>query len=656
MHVNDGVLFVLYVAGFVVLPGCALYVALVRPARFGMRELGIGWGLGYAVEVLDFGATAWLGVRELFELVPGHRHRADGPRVVAVDPQLAASSGAGASWTWGLALVVIVTVAYTVEGFFTGAPLPWEATVVSYHQDTVWNIAMAAEALHHWPLEVPSLAGIPLRYHWFANVDAAAVSQVTGLPLSLVMLRLALIPMLILVAIQFVGLARTLRASAWAGVAGAALLLLASFADPVPTLPSETLTTFFFSPSFLYGMVVFLALVIVVCDRMAGGRDGRQRQWGSAILVLLLMAGCAGGKTTILPVVAGASLLCLALWCLRRLRRTDHAPRVLLGTLAAAIVVSALFAVTMYSGGSNTPQGERARVVRGGAALRPAAPRVRALPRRPGIDRYRGRDGARPAQAAARPAAGHRGPLRAPSRRRPASAAARDAAARASRRSSCSRIRAAASTTSSTTATPRPRRSAASAWRSCSGPRSGASPGAPAGSSSAVVMLALAAAVESPIDDSPRKTWQALDGQVTYSQVNSNLTRPLYDGLRWVAGNTPTSAVVAVNNRFQDPQRGDPHYCYFTAFAERRAFVECAYDGTSSYYGSLHKDLSRLALNDRIFTAADRAALRTAVRVFGVRYLLIDRVHGPVDERVLKLGEVVFANEALTVVRVPPGG
>ena len=549
---------------------------------------------------------------------------------------------------------MIVTVAYTVEGFFTVSPLPWETAVVSYHQDSVWNLAIAAEALHHWPPQVPSISGIALRYHWFANVDAAAVTQVTGLPLSLVMLRLALIPMLILVAIQFVGLARTLRASAWAGVAGGALLLLASFADPVPTLPSQTLTTFFFSPSFLYGMVVFLALVIVICDRMAGGRDGRERQWGSAILVLLLMAGCAGGKTTILPVVAGASLLCLALWCLRRLRRTDHAPRVLLGTLAAAIVVFALFGATMYSGGSNSlklnvlaPFGaaqpfdllhhefgrshlDRALIDTPAMVLGLLKLLLVLLPGIVVLFARRLVDGPR-AFLLAMLCAGiapvlvftHPG---------------------GSQFYFFNYGYAAAAALSGI------------GLAQLLGPALGRVAWRPGWVIVAVVVLALAAAVESPVDDSPRKTWQALDGQVTYSQVNNNLTRPLYDGLRWVAGNTPTAAVVAVNNRFQDPQRGDPHYCYFTAFAERRAFIECAYDGTSSYYGSLHKDLSRLAINERIFTAADRAALRTAVRVFDVRYLLMDRVHGPVDERVLKLGEVVFANEALTVVRVPPRG
>ena len=79
---------------------------------------------------------------------------------------------------------------------------------VSYYADVVWNIAMAAEALHHWPLDVPSLAGVPLRYHYFADIDAAAAMPGhRDLPLSLdACCDSTMVPMSVLVAVaQFVG-------------------------------------------------------------------------------------------------------------------------------------------------------------------------------------------------------------------------------------------------------------------------------------------------------------------------------------------------------------------------------------------------------------------------------------------------------------------
>ena len=66
-----------------------------------------------------------------------------------------------------------------------------------------------------------------------------------------------------------------------------------------------------------------------------------------------------------------------------------------------------------------------------------------------------------------------------------------------------------------------------------------------------------------------------LAGGHTYATTNSHLTPAIREGLRWIALNTDTSAVMAVNNRFLYPPKADPRYCYYTAFAERRAMLEC---------------------------------------------------------------------------------
>ena len=93
---------------------------------------------------------------------------------------------------------------------------------------------------------------------------------------------------------------------------------------------------------------------------------------------------------------------------------------------------------------------------------------------------------------------------------------------------------------------------------------------------------------------------------------NSNLTPALHEGLRWVEGNTSPSAIMAVSNRYSTAARNDARYCYFTAFAERRAMAECSYDGTSTPYGALDGNVERLRLNDAIFgpPTAPRCARR----------------------------------------------
>src|SRR5204863_3045408 len=82
-------------------------------------------------------------------------------------------------------------------------PLPRDVGLgATYAEDTVFTISIAAEALHHWPVTLPMVAGQPLHYHLFAYMHMAAISQVTGIDLSVVILRLYEIPLLLLFALQ----------------------------------------------------------------------------------------------------------------------------------------------------------------------------------------------------------------------------------------------------------------------------------------------------------------------------------------------------------------------------------------------------------------------------------------------------------------------
>ena len=648
---RDGLRFGLYVLGFDVIPGCVLFVALTKPERFGLRELGMGWGLGYAVEVLAFILTARLGIRDAFAFYPLVVVLAAGP--FAWRPVLARARhlGEAQGWHWGLALVAGVTVAYVVEGYFTFLPLPWRTDGATLHQDIAWNIAMAAEALHHWPPQVPSLAGVPLRYHYFVDVHAAGAAQVTDVSLPVVLLRLWLVPMVILVAVQFVGLVRALGAAAWTGVLGAALLLLVGFADPIPRAPSELLNSFEFSPSFLYGMVVFLPLLTLMCEGMKAVQGGSlPPRWPGHLAVgLVLMAGCAGGKVTILPVFAGGCALCLLAGLVWKWPRPERALLAL--GVVAALAVAAVFSLTMYRNGSNSLD------------VKPLQPFVQAQPFALIRDEL---GGSLPVRVGVHALAGVLGTLKlllivAPGILVLALRRRLDAA----RLLPLGMLLAGLIPIWLLT---HPGRSqfyffhygyvaalalAAVGLEDLLGGAAARVRWRTAAVAVAVAGVAALALVESPSDDTPRETWPALAGQITYPRDSATLVTPaLYDGLRWVERNTSPRDVIAVNHRFRKPGELGPGACYYTAFAERRALAECGYDGSSLNYGSLDGDDTRLRLNDRIFRDADRAALAQAIDDYGVRYLLVDRAHQPANQGVFGLGEQVFVNDALVVVRV----
>ena len=66
----------------------------------------------------------------------------------------------------------------------------------------------------------------------------------------------------------------------------------------------------------------------------------------------------------------------------------------------------------------------------------------------------------------------------------------------------------------------------------------------------------------------------------------------------------------------------------------------------------------RFAINEGIFRRGDPAALRTAVRRFGVDYLIVDLVAGhggspAMASRVQHLAPLVYRNPAVAIFRVP---
>src|SRR5205807_1706852 len=82
-----------------------------------------------------------------------------------------------------LAAVCVMSLAYVGLQYFGTSPLPDRVTSASYGLDSVWNLSLAAEAKHHWPIADPTVSGTSLTYHLFATFDVAATSQVTGLSL-----------------------------------------------------------------------------------------------------------------------------------------------------------------------------------------------------------------------------------------------------------------------------------------------------------------------------------------------------------------------------------------------------------------------------------------------------------------------------------------
>ncbi len=349
-----------YELAYVLAPGWLAYRALSTRPGSPLRQLTFGWALGYVLEILCFIATAAIAQRWLLTAYPlamaavtlpviARRGRTEGGARRRADTRPRAPG-----WAWAIAVIAALTLAYASVADYTLAPLPSVDRTVLYHPDQVFHLSIAAEAKHHWPLRDPAVSGAPLAYHVFGHIHVAAVSQVTGVDLPAVYLRLYLIPLLILLSLQFAYAGRALTGNPWVGVVAAGLMLLIGEldVDPRQTLPNGAFYGYFFnslyqSPSFVLGLVFFLPAVLLLKDLLDPARPPwRWRDW---LILLLLLIGAGGAKVTILPLLVG-SLCLFALWQLWTSRRLSAAVAQAIG---AVVLVMGGFYLAQYRGHSS---------------------------------------------------------------------------------------------------------------------------------------------------------------------------------------------------------------------------------------------------------------------------------------------------------------
>jgi hypothetical protein len=345
---GDALLYSVYELGFVVVPGWLAYRALSHRPGGALRQLAMGWALGYVLEILAFMLTAATGTRGLFVAYPLLMGAAAlaaiarrGPlarlRIATPRPQ--------DHFSWLLASVCLAAIAYIALAYFPGSPMPGTRSF-GYFPDYPRWISLAADAKHHWPIEDPSVSGEPLPYHYFVYIHMAAASQVTGLGIPLVFFRLFIFPLVVLLVIEFAVAGRNFAGSAYVGLIAAGLALFVgelrldttqTFSAQLPFL-GLFFTFVFRSPSFLLGLVMFLPLITLLGERFdAGEQEARPSDW---LLIVLFMIGASDAKVSILPLLL-AGLLLYAGWSWLANRRIPCA-------LGIATALTLLVAGTVY--------------------------------------------------------------------------------------------------------------------------------------------------------------------------------------------------------------------------------------------------------------------------------------------------------------------
>jgi hypothetical protein len=352
----------LYVVG----PGLLLFRAISPETRGVLPLLAFGWPLGLVAEIGFYIATASLDVRDLFFAYPvlvglpaaliwRRRARRGG------SPPSSEANGGGPRFSslqrWSVAGLCVTAVAYIGMTLFAYSPIPGSVPNVLYVEDLLFHITVATEAQQHWPVETPQVSGVVLHYHYFAHLHMAAIGDVTGIEMPIVVLRLWIVPLFCLLLLQLSLLGRAISGIAWAGPVTAGLFLLVWEIDLVtpqlaPFLSINQILAWG-SPSYLLGLVFFVPLITLLAGllrtevraRLGPGISTRAG-W---VMVAILAAGAAGAKVVALPMLCAGLAACLGLAWLRRRSLQPTALRAV--ALLAGMFLVAVLALYGTSGG-----------------------------------------------------------------------------------------------------------------------------------------------------------------------------------------------------------------------------------------------------------------------------------------------------------------
>lgn len=345
----------LYAGYAVVAPGTLVYRALRRTPFTLVEDLAYGAAVGLVLEIgawtlwsaLGLGGWLWtwpLVVLGTFAAVPRLRRHW----------WVRGYTRVPAAFAWSVAGVGVFFLGYLYVVFLNVNPIVPTTNDQLAYVDLPFQLSLAAEAKHHFPMHVPQVAEEPLHYHWFGFAHMGAASLISGVDLPVVFYRLD-VPLICLASI--VALAVTgWRASGRAAVGAIATALTyvvgeLNFNNP-EGWPFGTIATFIVwsSMSMNYSWLLLIVLIGVLTSVVAGdGHAVPSMGRGALGLTALLALGSSGAKSSSLPVALGALGAVAVVGWLRR-RRVE---RMLLAAIAIVLGAEAFGHVFIYVFGTH---------------------------------------------------------------------------------------------------------------------------------------------------------------------------------------------------------------------------------------------------------------------------------------------------------------
>lgn len=306
----------------ILLPGTLVFRSLRRKPHTLVEDLALGAAVGLTLELAAWATFSALDVRGLVMLWP----------LLVLVPFAAVPrlrrhwwvtgyTPVPLGWSWALTGVVLFFTGYVYASFFIQNPILPNSENTRQYIDLAYQISLAGEAKHNFPLNLPQVAGEPLRYHWFAFAHLAMSSMVGHIDLPVVTMRLMIPAITALTATLTAVAGWRLTGRRYAGPVAAALFLVIGMFNFTGTVSNifgtQVELVVWPSLSMTYSWALVLAIITVVGDvlrrRSATGDAVPALGWGAYPIAALLVIASSGAKASTLPVVLGGLALSGAL-------------------------------------------------------------------------------------------------------------------------------------------------------------------------------------------------------------------------------------------------------------------------------------------------------------------------------------------------------
>ncbi|WP_112241455.1 hypothetical protein [Kribbella monticola] len=180
------------------------------------------------------------------------------------------------------------------------------------NSDSPYQLSLAAELTHHFPPQVPYVAGEPLTYHWMVYNHIASAHWITGIELDVLTQRIVPFAFILLTALGAAAVGMVLTGRAVAAPIAAALTVMAGDLSPWAWTTTNTLYNDsplsmgqMISPTQAFSTVLMLPLIAVTALILRRKREHtRGRLAGLFLVAAVLIAVLSVAKATELPVYA----------------------------------------------------------------------------------------------------------------------------------------------------------------------------------------------------------------------------------------------------------------------------------------------------------------------------------------------------------------